>query len=484
MLREIWRGSPKSRKSSCITLFAATFSIIVVTSNPAAAEALSPQQQLGLDIYKELIEINTVTATGDTAQAAGAMAARLKAAGFADADVQAFSPAPRKGNLVARLHGTGARKPILLVAHLDVVPARGEDWSVDPFKLTEKDGYFYARGTGDDKYMAAAFVTNLIRYKQEGYKPDRDIIIALETDEEIFDRDALGIQWLIKNHRDLIDAEFALNEGGGVRLKDGKPVANSVQTSEKVPLNYQLDVKNKGGHSAVPVKDNAIYHLAEGLVRLSKFSFPFKLNDTTRAYFERTAQFEGEQTAADIRAMLSDKPDPAALSFVRLATNPFYNSQLRTTCVATMLEAGQAINALPQLASAKVNCRVMPGEPAEEVKATLERVLADDQIVVTQLEPPVLSAPSALNEEVMGSIEKLSQQFWPGAVVLPTMSSGATDGSYLRNAGIPTYGHSGMASDVNDSGRIHGKDERVLATSFYQGEDYLYRLVKMLAGGS
>jgi acetylornithine deacetylase/succinyl-diaminopimelate desuccinylase-like protein len=365
-----------------------------------------------------------------------------------------------------------------------VVPASREDWSTDPFKLTEKDGYFYARGAGDDKYMAAAFVANLIRYKQEGYKPDRDIILALETDEEIFDTDALGIQWLIKNHRDLIDAEFALNEGGGVGLKDGKAIRNSVQTSEKVVLNYQLDVKNKGGHSAVPLKDNAIYRLAEGLVRLSKFSFPLKLNETTRAYFERTAQFEGEQTAADIRSVLSDKPDPAALSFVRLAANPAYNAQLRTTCVATMLEAGQAINALPQLASAKVNCRVMPGEPADEVKATLERVLADDQIVVTQLEPPVLSAPSALNEEVMGSIEKLSQQFWPGAVVLPTMSSGATDGSYLRNAGIPTYGHSGMASDVNDSGRIHGKDERVLATSFYQGEDYLYRLVKMLAGGS
>ena len=369
------------------------------------------------------------------------------------------------------------------MAHLDVVPASREDWSGDPFKLTEKDGYFYARGSGDDKYMAAAFVTNLIRYKQEGYKPDRDIILALETDEEIFDRDALGIQWLLRNHRDLIDAEFALNEGGGVGLKDGKPIRNSVQTSEKVVLNFQFDVKNKGGHSSVPFKDNAIYHLAEGLVRLSKFSFPLKLNETTRAYFERIAQFESEQTAADIRAMLSDKPDPAALSFVRLAANPAYNAQLRTTCVATMLEAGQAINALPQLASAKVNCRVMPGEPVDEVKATLERVLADDQIVVTQLDPPVLSAPSALNEEVMGSIEKLSQQFWPGAVVLPVMSSGATDGSFLRNAGIPTYGHSGLASDVNDGGRIHGKDERVRVKSFYEGEEYLYRLVKMLSGG-
>jgi acetylornithine deacetylase/succinyl-diaminopimelate desuccinylase-like protein len=483
MVREIRHGGLTSRKRLCITLFAALVSVLVAVSVAAAAEGLSPQQQLAFDIYKELVEINTVTATGDTAQAAEAMAARLRAAGFADADVQAFSPAPRKGNLVARLRGTGARRPILLVAHLDVVPASRVDWSVEPFKLTEQDGYFYARGSGDDKYMAAAFVTNLIRYKQEGYKPDRDIIIALETDEEILDSNGLGIQWLLKNHRDLIDAEFALNEGGGVVLKNGKPIRNSVQTSEKVFLNYQLDVKNKGGHSSVPVKDNAIYHLAEGLVRLSKFSFPAKLNETTRAYFERVAQFEGEQTAADIRSVLSDKPDPAAMSFVRLAANPVYNAQLRTTCVATMLEAGQAINALPQSASAKVNCRAMPGEPADEVKATLERVLADDQIAVTQLGQPVLSTPSALNEEVMGSIEKLSQQFWPGAVVLPVMSSGATDGSFLRNAGIPTYGHSGLASDINDGGRIHGNDERVRVKSFYEGQDYLYRLVKMLSGG-
>src|SRR5229473_2459573 len=327
MLREIWRSGLASQTRLWIALFAALVSAFPMVSGRAAAESLSPQQQLAFDIYKELVEINTVTATGDTARAAEAMAARLKAAGFADADVHVFQPVPRKGNLVARLRGTGARKPILLVAHLDVVPASREDWSGEPFKLTEKDGYFYARGTGDDKYMAAAFVTNLIRYKQEGYKPDRDIILALETDEEIFDRDALGIQWLLKHHRDLIDAEFALNEGGGVGLKDGKPIRNSVQTSEKVVLNYQLDVKNKGGHSAVPLKDNAIYHLAEGLVRLSKFSFPLKLNETTRAYFERIAQFEGEQTAADIRAMLSDKPDPSAMSFVRLASNPFYNSQ-------------------------------------------------------------------------------------------------------------------------------------------------------------
>jgi len=448
----------------------------------ARAQTRTAQQQLAVDVYKELVEINTVTATGDTARAAEAMAARLRASGFSESDVQVFTPAPRKGNLVARLRGTGARKPILLLAHLDVVEARREDWSVDPFKLIEKDGYFYGRGTADDKFMAAAFVANLIRYKQEGYKPDRDIVLALETDEEILDRDALGIQWLLQNHRDLIDAEFALNEGGSVGLKNGKPIRNSVQTSEKVSLSYQLEVKNRGGHSALPNRENAIYRLAEGLARLSKFNFQFELNETTRAYFERTAELEGEQVAADIRSVISGRPDPASLSLVRLSANPVYNAQLRTTCVATMLEGGQAYNALPQVARATVNCRIMPGEPVNEVKATLVQVLADDQIAVTQIGEPILSAPSALHAEIMGVVGKLSAEFWPGAPIVPTMSAGATDGSYLRNAGIPTYGHSGLAGDVDDV-RVHGKDERVLVKSFFDGQEYLYRLVKMLSGG-
>ena len=465
------------------TILRATALCAVLAASSAMAEGLSPNQQLAHDIYKELLEIDTTTATGDTRAAAEAMAARLKVAGFSDADVQVFSPALRKGNLVARLHGTGKRRPILLLAHLDVVPALREDWSVDPFKLTEQEGYFYARGSLDDKYMAASFVTNLIRYKEEGFKPDRDIIVALETDEEILDRDALGMQWLIKNKRDLIDAEFALNEGGGVGVRDGRPIRNSVQTTEKVSVSFQLEVKDRGGHSSVPRKDNAIYRLAEGLVKLSKFSFPMHLNETTRAYFERAAEFEGDQTAADMRAVLVDKPNPSAMSFVRLAANPVYNAQLRTTCVATMLQGGHAVNALPQLARAQVNCRIMPGGPVEDVQATLVRVLDDDQITVTQIDKAVLSAPSALHEEIMGAIETLTQEFFPGAVVLPTMSAGATDGSYLRNAGIPTYGHSGMAVDVNEN-RVHGRDERAPEKSFYQGNEYLYRLVKRLSGGA
>ena len=457
---------------------AAVLAFAVVCTAPA--QALTPQQQRAFDIYKELVEINTVTQTGDTARAADAMAARLIAAGFDSADVQVFKPAPRKGNLVARLRGTGARKPILLLAHLDVVEARSEDWSVDPFRLTEKDGYFYSRGSGDDKYMAASFVANLIRYKQEGYRPERDIILALETDEEMLDANAMGIGWLLKNHRDLIDAEFALNEGGGVGLKRGKPIRNSIQTSEKVTYSYRLAVTNKGGHSSVPSTDNAIYHLAEGLARLGKFAFPVNLNATTRQSFERTAALETPETAADIRSVLSAKEDPAALA--RLSANPAYNAQLRTTCVATMLEGGHAYNALPQMSRATVNCRIMPGEKAEDVTATLKRVLADDQISLTPIGEPVLSDPSAIEEGLLSAVEKTSAEFWPGVQVVPVMSAGATDGSFLRNAGIPTYGHSGLASDVDDV-RAHGQDERVAVKSFYEGGEYLYRLVKRLSGG-
>jgi acetylornithine deacetylase/succinyl-diaminopimelate desuccinylase-like protein len=462
-------------------LTAATLALVcsALRAEPAPAQTLNPQQRLARDIYQELVEINTVTNTGDTGRAADAMAARLRAAGFDAADVQVLKPAPRKGNLVARLRGTGARRPILLLAHLDVVEARPEDWSVDPFKLIEKDGYFYGRGTGDDKFMAAAFVANLIRYKQEGYRPERDIILALDTDEEIFDNDGLGIQWLLKNHRDLIDAEFALNEGGSVALKRGKPFGVGVQTSEKIALAYRLEVKNRGGHSSLPTPDNAIYHLAEGLARLSKFAFPIKLNETTRTFFERAAAFESPQVAADIRSIVSGAPDMEALS--RLSANPVYNAQLRTTCVATMLEGGHALNALPQVARSTVHCRILPGEPVEDVKATLIRVLADPQISVSQMGEPVLSAPSPLNAEIMGAITKVAAEFWPGTPVAPIMSTGATDGSYLRNAGIPTYGHSGLAGDIDDV-RAHGKDERVLVKSFFDGVEYQYRLVRALSG--
>jgi acetylornithine deacetylase/succinyl-diaminopimelate desuccinylase-like protein len=441
---------------------------------PAQAETLTPQQQLAVQIYKELVEINTVSATGDTGVAADAMAARLRAAGFNGTDVQVFKPAPRKGNLVARLRGTGARKPILLLAHMDVVPAAPADWSLDPFKFTEKDGYFYGRGTSDDKAMAATLVANLIRLKREGYKPDRDIIVALTADEEI--GGGWGIQWLVKNRRSLIDAEFALNEGGGVVLRNGKPFRVNIQTAEKITVNYRLEVTNKGGHSSLPSADNAIYRLAEGLTRLSRFSFPVNLNPTARAALERVAEIEGPRTAADIRSVLSERPDPAALA--RLSGNTAYNAQLRTTCVATLLEGGQAANALPQSARATINCRIVPGEATEDVRAALVRALADDQISVTHAPERTLRAPSERNEELWAAIEKTAAEFWPGAPLVSVMVPGSTDGRVLRDAGIPTYGHTGLASGEV---RAHGKDERVLVTSFLESGEYLYRLVKRLA---
>lgn len=453
---------------------------IGLAAQPAQAQALAPHQQLARDIYQQLVEINTTTATGNTLEAAQAMADRLKAAGFADADVRVLSPAPRKGNLVARLRGTGQRRPILLLSHIDVVAAAASDWTAEPFKLIEKDGWFYGRGTGDNKYMASALVANLIRYKQEGLRPERDLILALETDEEILDRDAMGIRWLLANHRDLIDAEFALNEGGGVGLLDGKPVTVNVQTSEKVSQSFQFEVRDPGGHSSVPRKDNAIYRLADGLARLARFDFPVQLNDTTREYFRRSADVVDPALATDMRAAIAVPPDPAAVA--RLSAAPRFNAQLRTTCVATMLGGGHATNALPQTARATVNCRILPGEPLDEVHKTLVRVVADEQIAITRTGGAVLSPPSPLNPQILRAIEKLAAEFWPGAPIVPTMSTGATDGSYLRNAGIPTYGHTGLAGDINDN-RAHGKDERVLVKSYFDGLEYLYRLVKALSSG-
>jgi acetylornithine deacetylase/succinyl-diaminopimelate desuccinylase-like protein len=353
---------------------------VTLSGGFAYAQLLSPHQQLAREIYKELIEINTSESAGNTTAAAEAMAKRLLDAGFAAADVQVLGADPRKGNLVARLRGNGARRPILLVAHLDVVEARREDWSFDPFKFAEQDGYFLGRGTSDDKAMAAMFAANLIRYKEQGLVPDRDIIVALTADEELGDVPTNGVDWLLKNHRDLIDAEFALNEGGGVTLRNGKPLANRVQASEKISATYRLEVKDPGGHSAVPGRENAIYHLADGLARLAKHAFPVKLTEATRAYFERMAALESGQDAEDMRAIVRDAMDSSAAS--RLSTRAAHNAQLRTTCVATRLDAGIANNALPQSARAIVNCRVLPGESVAEVQRRLVEVLADEKINV------------------------------------------------------------------------------------------------------
>ena len=453
----------------------ALLALFFATNLTAAAPPLDPaMRQMIRDIYQQLVEINTTESIGNMTTAAEAMATRLRAAGFPAADVQVLAPEPRHGNLVARLHGNGSKKPLLLLAHLDVVEARREDWSTDPFKLVETGGYFYARGSGDDKAMAAIWMATLIRLKQEHFVPDRDIIVALTSDEETGDYN--GVDWLVKNHRDLVDAAFAINEGGGGAIKDGKYLYNGVGASEKVYVTFALTVHNKGGHSSIPQNPNAIYQLAAGLGRLAAFDFPVSLNEVTRAYFRRLADVEGGQLGADMRAV-ADNNDAAAAA--RIGQTPAYNARMRTTCVATRLDAGHADNALPQTAKATVNCRVLPGEDPEEVQKTLVRVLNDPAIEVSWIDKAKPSVPSPLSSEIMEPVEALSRQFWD-VPVIPLMATGASDSLYLRNAGIPTYGISAIFEDIKES-RAHGKDERVGVQEFYDSAQFLYALVKKLS---
>jgi acetylornithine deacetylase/succinyl-diaminopimelate desuccinylase-like protein len=458
---------------------AVTAAAIACLSSAALVAQSGPNGARAREIFKELIEINTTdTPNGNVTRAAEAMAARLKAAGFADADMQVVGPDPRKGNLVARLRGTGAKRPLLLLAHLDVVEAKREDWSFDPFTFREQDGYFYGRGTSDDKSMAAHFVANLIRLKAEGFKPERDLILALTADEE--GGNFNGVDWLIKNHRNLIDAEFSINEGGGGNMRGGKYLTNEIQASEKVFQDFHLEVTNSGGHSSLPVKDNAIYHLADGLARLAKFDFPVELNEVTRGYFERSATVQTDpKVASDMRAVAKTPPDPAAAARLS-ASLPYYNAQMRTTCVATRLAGGHANNALPQMASANVNCRILPGVSPASVKDKLVEVLADSKIKVSFVGEATPSKPSPLRPDVIGAVESLTKEMFPGVIVVPVMSTGATDGLYLRNGEIPTYGVDGTFGDIDDV-RAHGRDERVGVKQFYEGLEFQYRLIKALA---
>ncbi len=433
-------------------------------------------QKLTRDIFKEMIEINTTNSTGSTTKAAAAVAARLKAAGFTDADIFLGGAAENKGNIVARLKGSGKRKPLLLLAHLDVVEAPQVDWSTDPFKFEEIDGYYYARGSSDDKAMASIFVANMIRMKKEKFMPDRDIILALTADEEGGDHN--GVDWLLKNHKDLIDAEYALNEGGRGQEKEGKKILNQVQLSEKVFNSFTLEVVNKGGHSSQPRKDNAIYAMARALENLSNFDFPVNLNEGTRVYFERSSKIESGELAADFAEMVKPNYNPEALK--RLSAYPSYNALLRTTCVATMISGGHAENALPQNVTTNINCRILPGEDPEMIRQTLIKVIDNPIVTVTSKTVAKKSPPSGMNPDVFGSIEKVTQKMWPGVPVVPTMSTGATDGAYLRVAGIPTYGVSGIFADASDS-RAHGKDERIGVKSYYDGQEFLYQLVKEMS---
>ncbi|MDQ1610690.1 MAG: hypothetical protein QOG00_621 [Pyrinomonadaceae bacterium] len=472
-------------------LIAASFPAQLSGVARAQNGALNPEQQQLREIFQELIEINTVDPNGDVTRAAEAMRARLLAAGFAAEDVRVVVPAgnAKKGNLVARFRSpqpAAGQKPLLLLAHIDVVEARKEDWSdnLDPFKLTEREGYYYGRGTMDDKAMAAIFVANLIRFKRENFQPTRDIIVALTTDEETGDFN--GVEFLLKEHRALVDAEFGINEGGRGYLKAGKPLLNAVQASEKVYQSFRLEVRNKGGHSSLPTKDNAIFRLAAGLARLSQFDFPVNFNEVTRSYFERMSKIESGQLADDMKLVTKEsvtgsqrkRHDEAAAK--RLSDSPYYNALMRTTCVATRLEGGHADNALPQMARATVNCRILPQETAADVESTLKRVLADDQISVTPIAVSKPSPPSPLRPEIMEPIERLTREMWPGVPVVPIMGTGATDSLFFRQVGIPVYGVSGIFDDINDN-RTHGRDERIAARSLYDGQEFLYRLTKAFA---
>ena len=436
-------------------VFASAFACeAVLAQGRETSGLLEAHHKLARDIFQQLIEINSTLTRGSTT-AAEAMATRLRSAGFAERDVQVVGPKPEHMNLVVRYRGTGNLRPILFISHLDVVEALPKDWSVDPFTFLEKDGYFYGRGTTDIKCEDADFVENLIRLREEGYVPARDIIVALTEDEE--NGDANGVQWLIANRRDLIDAEYCINpDGGNGELKNGRPIVMELQTSEKIYTDYQLEATNKGGHSSLPVRENAIYRLAGALTRLAAFDFPVTLNETTRLFFTRSAGQETGQTKSDMLAMGKTPLDTAAAK--RLSeSSAYYNALMRTTCVATMISGGHAENALPQSARANVNCRMLPDDSPEYVLATLKSVVADTGITVTRVAASSRGPLSPLRKDVMEPLEAITAEMWPGAVVMPTMSTGASDGKYLRLAGIPVYGISGMFTDIADV-RAHGRD--------------------------
>jgi acetylornithine deacetylase/succinyl-diaminopimelate desuccinylase-like protein len=442
--------------------------------------------RLAREIFQQLIEINTTDSVGNVTAAAEAMAARLRGAGFAEQDVIVAGPNDRKKNLIARFRGTGKRKPILLIGHLDVVEARREDWTTDPFKFIEQDGYFYGRGTEDMKFGDAMLITNFVRLKKEGFSPDRDMILALTADEE--GGNFNGIDWLVREHRDWIDAEYCINLDGGEFEKDkGKLLSAAIQASEKVYVDFQFESLNPGGHSSVPSPDNAIYHLSGALSRLQTFSFPLEINEITRNYFARTATLTSGQFAADLKALTKQPPDQGAVQ--RTSKDPYFNSLLHTTCVATMLSGGHAPNALPQTARANVNCRIFPGEEPADVLKTLQRVAADPQVFVTMVAQrsadgkpiPVVSVPpSSLRPDLTSAMEKTIATMWPGLPIVATMSTGATDGKYLRIAGIPTYGIACMFYELDDN-RAHGKDERVSVQDFYDGLEFNFRFIKALS---
>ena len=462
----------------------------------ANLQAQQPQldpatRQLAHDDFKQLIEINSTDSIGSTTAVAEAMRQRLLDAGFAPADVVVLGPNPRKGNLVARLRGRpgSTLKPVLLICHTDVVEAKREDWTTDPFIFTEKDGFFYGRGTQDMKDSDAAMVMAFIRMKRENYVPDRDLILALTADEE--GGKSNGVDWLLKNHRDLVEAEFVLNpDAGGLTTKNGKPILLGVEATEKLYADYRVTATNPGGHSSLPTPDNAIYHVADALARLEKSPFPFELNEVTRAELTTRATLVQGQEADDLRAILKTPPDPAAMQ--RLSTNPVYNATMRTTCVATMMSAGHAPNALPGRAQANVNCRILPGHSQEEIRQDLIRIFADPTLTVDYTTDSgevlgkgsdrVSAPPPPLKDAVFKPLRETVQTMWPGLTILPEMETGASDSIYTIAAGMPSYGFNGMAIEEGDE-RAHGRDERLGAESYYAGVEFAYLYLKAMTGG-
>jgi acetylornithine deacetylase/succinyl-diaminopimelate desuccinylase-like protein len=448
-----------------------------------AAATPAPDELAFRDLYKQLIEINTTRSVGSCTRAAEAMRARLVAGGIPSADTQVLAPAdrPKDGSLIAVLHGSDRlAKPLLLLAHIDVVEAKREDWERDPFKLVEENGWFYARGASDDKAMAAVFTDTLIRLRHEGFKPRRDIKLALTCGEEtpdVFN----GVKWILATQPQVLDAAFALNEGAGGELdKDGKPVALQIQAGEKVYQDFSLEAVDVGGHSSRPNKNNPIVRLSVGLAKLGAYNFPIAVNAATRGYFEAQTKLVAPEVAADMRAVLKNPPDEAAAE--RLwAINPAWNGALRTTCVVTEITGGHAPNALPQHVSANVNCRILPGVPIADIQKQIVAVLGDDKIHVAPTgDPGMQSPPPPLSEQIMDPVAKVAERIWPGVAIVPTMSTGATDGRYLNAAGIPTYGLSGMFQDAEGS-HAHGLNERIRVKSLLDGREFLYEVVQLYA---
>ena len=452
----------------------------------------SPEdRELARDLFRQLIEINTTdTPLGNVTTATTAMQKRFLDAGFAADDVHLLGPDPRKMNLVVRLRadGTPAAKPVLFLCHMDVVEALRADWSTDPFQFVEKDGYYYGRGTQDMKDSDAALVFTFLRLHREGYKPKRDLILALTADEE--GGKFNGADWLVKEHRDLVDAAFVINpDSGGVELDRGRAVVADVEATEKVYSDYQVTATNRGGHSSIPRPDNAIYELTAALTKLQAYQFPFEMNEVTRTYFKNLAGQETGQSAADMRAILGTPPDLAAAA--RLSAEPSFNSNFRTTCVATRLSAGHANNALAQTAQANVNCRIFPGHSPEEIRQLLIGIFADEKLTVkyvsdagavsdTAPERKAMVPPAPI-PEVFGPLTRLTQAIWPGTPVTPVMENGASDSIYFAQAGIPSYGYSAIALERDDD-RAHGQDERLPVDSYWKSLDFFYSFAKALGG--